>query len=259
MRLTGIACLTLALAGVLQAADSGAVGRDIHARYKDTIVTVRFVVRSETNEHESKAETIGTVIDPSGLTVISLVSIDPSSLRRNQMRTSQPGSPGDSEVKEIKLILPDNTEVASKVVLRDRDLDVAFVLPVEKPARPLPAVDLGKARIPGLLDEVVSLNRMDIVASRAVTASLARIEGVVERPRPFYLLGTGGFHGIGSPLFDISGAPIGFLLFRSAPSDGDLSSLSSYSRNLGSMRIMPVIIPAADILGSAKQVLEGSR
>jgi hypothetical protein len=60
------------------------------------------------------AETIGTVIDPSGLTVISLVSIDPSSLRRNQMRTSQSGSPGDSEVKDIKLILPDNTEIASE-------------------------------------------------------------------------------------------------------------------------------------------------
>src|SRR2546422_4160959 len=36
----------------------------------------------------------------------------------------------------------DGTEIPAEIVLRDRDLDLAFIRPKTKPANPMPAVDL---------------------------------------------------------------------------------------------------------------------
>ncbi|MCG3150186.1 MAG: hypothetical protein PCFJNLEI_03666 [Verrucomicrobiae bacterium] len=262
MKTIGITLLTLVLAGNLWAADSAAAGREIRAKNQDAIVTIKLVVKysmtfgGRDDQRETKTEAVGTVIDPTGLTVISLTTIDPSAMMKNQMRGMQQEMKIDSEVKDAKIVLADNTELPATVVLRDKDLDVAFLRPVEKPAKPLTAINLAKAGKPQLLDEVVCLNRLGKVANRVVSVSLERIDALVERPRPFYILGPGGSSGIGSPVFDLTGAILGIILIRNAPTDGEANLASMFSGSSGSMGFMPVIVPAADLLEDAKQALE---
>src|ERR1044071_1232398 len=74
--------------------------RDIFKKYQPAVVTVQLVVKSKFSfggfggdARESKQEVTGTVIDPSGLTVLSLASTDPTTLLQGMMS----GLGGDGE------------------------------------------------------------------------------------------------------------------------------------------------------------------
>src|SRR6267378_7948346 len=69
-----------------------AKGREIFKKYQASVITVQLVVKSKMgfaglggDSRESKQEVSGTVIDPSGLTVVSLSSTDPTSLLQSFM------------------------------------------------------------------------------------------------------------------------------------------------------------------------------
>ena len=263
-RLAYALAATMLLGSSFALADEAAdAGRRVLGRYQDAVITVKLVVSytmsvgGNDRQSESKTEAVGTVIDPSGLTVISLSTIDPSSMLKARMR--QMGDVKiDSAVKDAKLVLADGTEIAAEIALRDKDLDVAYVLPVEKPAKPLAAVDLTHAAKPQVLDQVICLNRLGKVADRVVAVSAERVDALVERPRPFYVLAAGGSSGVGSPVFSLSGEPLGVILIRNAPSDSEANIASMFSGGSG-LGIMPIIVPAADILEDAKQALEAKK
>ena len=48
----------------------------------------------------------------------------------------------------MKILLDDGTEVPAEIVLRDKDLDLAFIRPKAKPASPMTSVDLTKSGPP---------------------------------------------------------------------------------------------------------------
>lgn len=248
-------------------ADEGAVaGRSILSKYQDAVLTVKLVIKQgmtvagrDTNKTESKSEATGTVIDPSGLTVISLTDTDPGDLLGDMMGGGDDEDMKfkmESEVTDVKLILPDATEVPAKIVLRDKDLDLAFIRPVSKLAKPLTFVDLAADSKPKILDELIVLNRLGKVANRAPAVSLDRVESMIEKPRTFYVPGRGASSGgLGSPVFTYDGKLVGLQLLRSIKMEGrpDFTSMLS---GLGGLGIIPVILPASDIAEAAKQAPE---
>ena len=260
---TSIIAAVLAATSITAFADEAAeAGRRVIAKNQDAIVSVKLVVAysmsfgSRDQQSESKTEAIGTVIDPSGLTLISLTTIDPSAVLKARARGAQADMKIDSEVKDAKIVLADGTEIPAEVVLRDKDLDVAFLRPTEKPAKPFAAIDLSKPAKPQVLDEVVALNRLGKVANRVASVSIERIDALVDRPRPFYILSPGGSSGVGSPVFALNGSPLGIILIRNATMDGEANTASLFSSASGSLGIMPVIVPCSDILDDAKQAME---
>jgi hypothetical protein len=85
-----VLALLLALPARARAADP-----DIHqqarstaAQLQKTAVTIRLVLKvkmgmmGQTQDNEQKVDTTGTVIDPSGLTVVDTFSIDPTMLMK---------------------------------------------------------------------------------------------------------------------------------------------------------------------------------
>jgi len=260
-RIVAAILLTSSLALADNAADAG---RKILSRNHDAVVTVKLIVSlsmslgARDQQSESKTEAVGTIIDPSGLTVISLSTIDPSAMMKARMRGQAGELKIDSTVKDAKIVLADGTELPAEVVLRDKDLDIAYVLPVEKPAKPLPAIDLAKSAKPQVLDEVICLNRLGKVANRVASVSVERIDALVDRPRPFYVLGSGGSSGIGSPVFSTAGLPLGIILIRNAPNEGEANAASAFS-GAGGMGVMPIVLPAADVLEDAKQALDAKK
>jgi hypothetical protein len=249
-----------------RAEDIAAAGRRILADHQDAIVTVKLVINynvsfgARDQQGETKTEAVGTIIHPSGLTLISLSTIDTSELWRSRMRgASQSQLKVDMQVKDAKITLADGTEIPAEVVLRDKDLDLAFLRPTDKPSKPLPAIDLAKSAKPQVLDEVICLNRLGKIANRVVAVSIERIDALVERPRPFYVLSPGGSSGVGSPVFAANGALLGILLIRNAPTEGEANIASYFSASSGSYGFFPVVVPAADILEDARQALESKK
>ena len=100
-------------------------GRAIFEKYQKTVVTVQIVIKSKFSgrSNETRQEVSGTVIDASGLVVMSLTATDPSQMLES-MLANNPDFKLETELSDIKFLLEDGTEVPAEVVLRDKDLDL---------------------------------------------------------------------------------------------------------------------------------------
>lgn len=233
-------------------------GRAIMGEHRDAVVTISLVLQqrmsfpgSPSRNEETKTEATGTVISPTGLTVISLSKADPSALLEAMMGSSGPqGLQMETEIVDARIMLRDGTEIPAEVILRDNDLDMAFVRPVEKLDSTFAYVDLTKDAVPELLDQLITLNRLGKVAGRAHSASVERVDAIVKRPRTFYIPGTDPTNtNLGCPAFDLDGNIVGFFLMRAIRTSGGGRSMFGGSND--SIRV--IILPARDVLDAAAQ------
>ena len=249
--------LVLGLAGMATRcpADELAVkGRDIFNKNQQAVVTVQVVLKMSysgaAKANETRQEITGTVVDASGLTVLALSAADPSEMYQRMMAEQGSQYKLEAEVTDLKILLADGTELPAEIVLRDKDLDLAFIRPKSKPASPMAAVDFGKSAPAQLLDEVITLNRLNSAAGRAYAASVERISAVVQKPRTFYIPdSTMTSTTLGSPAFSLDGKIVGLMVMRAVNAKGGGSR--NYRENMTS-----IILPAEDILKGAKQAPE---
>jgi len=261
------------------AQDLAAKGRELFKKHQASVVTVQLVVKTKMgvagitglpggggDARESKEEVTGTVIDPSGLTVVALSSTDPAGLFQGMMSSfGELGGDGEenvqfkmeTEVADVKLLGHDGTEMPAEIVLRDKDLDLAFVRPKTKPAAPMPALDLSNSAKVDVLDEVIAINRLGKVAGRTHAAAVERINAVVKKPRLFYVPGSGAtMTGLGCPAFTPDGKLVGVVVMRSIKSGGGGGMFSMQGG------ITAIILPADDVKKIAAQapaVKEGTK
>lgn len=251
MTLAALAVMTCAAAWAGEDEDKA---RGILEAQQKAVVTVQLVVKEKMSgmgfgaqDNESKVEITGTTIDADGLTVVALSDTDRMAMMSNFMPDDMEGHfKVESSISDVKILQEDGSEIESGVVLRDKDLDLAFVRPKQKPATAMPFVDL-KANAPTrLLDRVVTINRLGKVANRAASASLEYIEAVVAKPRTFYFPGRAlTMTGTGCPAFALDGKIIGVFVTRSiADKSGDFDPARSAA---------VVILPATDIAEGASQ------
>jgi S1-C subfamily serine protease len=248
------AALVLALASVAlpsPADELAEKGRVIFNKNQHAVVTIQEVIKlsSARGSTENRQEISGTVVDPSGLTVVALSACDPSDMYQRMMAQGSQYKV-EIEVTDLKILLDDGTEVPAQIVLRDKDLDLAFIRPKSKPASPMPAVDFSKSAPAQLLDEVITLNRLNSAAGRAYAASVERISGVIQKPRTFYIPDSRMTStALGSPAFALDGNVVGVLVMRAVSAKS--GSGGNYRDNTTS-----IILPAEDILKAAKQAPE---
>ncbi len=237
-------------------------GREVFKKYRRSVVTVQLVVKSKFSmggmggqANESRQDVTGTLIDPSGLTVLSLAATDPGQMMQNVISGM---SEDDSKIKletelsDVKILLEDGTEVPAEVVLRDKDLDLAFVRPKTKITAELAPLDLSNSGKVEVLDSVLALNKLGNAAGRAYAASFERIAAVVERPRLFYVPETSfTTTALGAPAFTLDGKVVGLFVMRALKghSGGGMSMMGMQPEN-----ITGIILPASDIQKAAKQV-----
>jgi len=203
---------------------------------------------------EKHMEAIATIVDGSGLAVGSLSGLDPVSLvtsvkidvggeRRNVKLTGQ--------LTDIKMRLADGTEVAGRLVLKDEDLDLAFIAPTQ------PLDEAAKAKISSvsvadaskdldLLDSIIEIGRLGKDMNYQSTVRISRIVAKVTTPRTFYL----GADSVGCPVFDAAGKLAGIVAVHRKP---DEAGGANGNVSVGGS---PVIIPVADIADLISQAKE---
>ena len=236
-------------------------GRAIFKKNQQCVVTVQIVLKSKVSipgmagqSNESRQDATGTVVDPGGLTVLSLAATDPGQMFQSMMAGGDEETrfKMETELGDIKILMEDGTEVAAEVVLRDKDLDLAFIRPKSKPSAPMTALDLTKSGKAEVLDQVITLNRLGSAAGRAYSASVERIAAIVQKPRLFYVPDSSmTTTGLGAPAFTLDGKPLGLFVMRTAKGKGGggMSMLGGQSDNFTA-----IIVPADDVVKALKQV-----
>ncbi len=229
-------------------------GRAILEKNQDAVITVQVVLKTTStgsNARETKQDISGTVIDPSGLTVLALSACDPNEMLQRMMPEEYSKLNIQSEISDLRILLEDGTDIPGEIILRDKDLDLAFMRPKQKPASPMSFVDLSKSSPALVLDQVLALSRLNSAAGRTCAASSERISAVIKRPRKFYIPETTPTSTTsGSPAFSLDGNVIGIFVMRS------ISVRGGGAHNMRNS-VTPIILPADDVLKAAKQVPEG--
>jgi hypothetical protein len=231
----------------------GALARKIFIENQEAVIWVSAVAKvsfhaeglkdgpANIPDREQKMESLATLIDAGGMAVTALSNIDPS--RDYSGRELRTGSgtlrlEADTVLKEVKLILSDGTEIPSEVVMRDADLDLAFIKPREGSKElkgvKFQSLDLKDGASANVTDEVVTLGRMDEVLNRVPSVTRGHITAVTRKPREF-LRASGA--ALGCPTFSADGKLVGIAVSRSIRGKGNHT----------------VLIPATDVLEIAEQ------
>lgn len=192
-------------------------------------------------DQERKVEALGTVISTNGLIVTALSGIDPAkevSGREYRTGSGTVKLEASSILKEVKIIMSDGAEVPAEVVMKDVDLDLAF-LQAKRDAKEFKdaefkAVDLKDSASAVIAEEVVSISRTDEVLNRQPMVYNGQVNVLVKKPREFIRASSGG---IGTPTFNLDGKLVGIGVVRTSTE----------------RRSVAVLLPAADVQEIAEQ------
>ncbi len=192
-------------------------------------------------EKEEKNEVTGTVVDASGLIVTALGGMDKSSMVDGQTVNTPMGEiklKASSEVKEVKVITADGSELPADLVLKDEDLGLAFIKvrsdSEEAKGVTFKGVDLTDSAKGDLLDDCIALGRMDEAMNRETSLLTSEIVGITSKPRTFYRVPTDT---VGCPVFLSNGKLLGISVLRQGKGGSSRGQIS----------VSPVVLPAADV------------
>jgi S1-C subfamily serine protease len=216
--------------------------RALAAKYQASAVTLSLVVKIGAGgaESQTEMESGGVLLDSSGLVVTTNTGIDPMAAYAQE--AEQYGSALTTRVVGVKILLAGGTEIPAKVVLRDKDKNLAFVRPLKKPGVKLSGISFDTAAVAALGDPVYLLGRQGKTAGRALQARVERVASVMDKPHRFYVLGETNSSAVGFVAFNEKGQPLGLLTLRFPIGKARYSESN-----------LPVIIPARDVLEVARQ------
>jgi hypothetical protein len=244
--------------------------RELITQWSDAVITVKVIVAirmtaegREMAKIENEIEAVATMIDPSGLAVLSHSNIDPARIFGEALKQAKTGAEDmpkfniETDIGDAKMLLPNGNEVPARIVMRDKDLDLVFIKPIEQLKEAVSAIDLSKNTRPSIADNIMVLSRLDSVAGRIPSISLYRIEAIVKKPRTLYVIDQNAVAGrLGAPVFSSDGNVVGVFLLRVTDSQNKGSGFSDLFRGLSKIGLLPVILPAEEIAAVAKQALE---
>jgi hypothetical protein len=218
--------------------------------HKDSVLFLSAVVEIEmtagdnpAKKDERKLEILGTVIGKDGLIVVPLSTLDMAATMDGRTVNTAKGPlkiSAKSTTKEVKILMPDGSEVDAKVVAKDPDLDLAFIRPEKPEDVKLTAIDTADSAPLSLLDDVIVLGRLGKELSREPVVMTSEVVSIVTKPRTFVKIGT---QALGMPVFNKEGKFVGFGISHFSPK-GDSNEGPKASN---------VILPAADLMESAAQ------
>jgi hypothetical protein len=231
-----------------QTADERAAARALVAKYADAAVMVRATLKTRVvlNGREQlrdvPLQVNGLVLTPDGVTIMPLSLLEPGDVLTRTLTANQPSAKVEvsSETTELRIRMPDGTELPASVALRDSDLDLVFLKPVTPLAAAVTAIDSAASGTVQVLDPLLVVQRGGERDDWRTYASLTYAQVIVDRPRSFISVPMTSMYGngMGATVFDLQGHFIGLYV------------------GIGGSPSQPAgaILPAAEIRGVAKQV-----
>jgi hypothetical protein len=231
------------------------MARKLYAEKQESIVWVTAVIKVSLSasgsadapinipDQERTVEALGTIIDPSGLVVVSHSQIDPTrELSHREINTPNGRVSLEATVtlKEIRVTLADGTEIPATQVMKDQDLDLSFIRirmdSKEAGGVELQAVDLKDHAMVEISDEIITLSRTSELLSRVPSVAIGQVVSITKRPRLFIQVSGDT---LGCPSFNVEGKVVGVSVRRTMKDKGTAN----------------VLLPAADVLEIANQAM----
>ena len=199
----------------------------------------------------------GVVIDATGLTVVSYTALNPMEKFSSAIKIKMGGDEGGdgkelkskTELSRIQMRLADGTEVAGRVVFKDKELDLAFLVPDLKEGDKAPAfspVKLAGSVTAKELDDVVMVTRHEKNLGCQPIVDTARVTSVITKPRPLYDLSGGGRPG--TAVFLPDGQLLGVIVAIGGEGEG----------MMGMGKMEALVLPSSEISKLAAQAKEAA-
>lgn len=213
------------------------------------IVTIKFVLQMSmggAEDREQETEVFGTVIDPSGLILVSNTQMGGFMTLMGRRR----GMEIDVKPTKIKVLAGEDTVgVDATLIARDTDLDLAWIR-LDKPAdKPLPVLDFAAAAEPKVGEKLYLLAREGRFFDRVPSVTEFRVAALTRKPRPLILPGG---QALGMPVFDGHGKVVGLTVLQLAGEDE--SEGGSFGGGSGGA----AILPASEVASATRRALETS-
>jgi len=209
--------------------------RNIYQAHQDAlaVVTARCEIVFTTDEgslpnQELPVQTLGTLVHPKGLVMISNSALD-LSIGMVGQRGRVAGSEqfvtvtkAEGTFPEIQINLSDGSEYNATRIHHNAELDVAFLLlnakQVAERKVPLTFVDLSQRISEGgisIADDVVGLSRSSAVYNHIPTVLPGHVTAISKKPEATWYVTTAGISE-GTPVFDTKGRFVGLTVQRVA-------------------------------------------
>lgn len=213
--------------------------RELIAACRKAIVSIRgsvtFTEGADTGESEEVIDTVGTVVDRSGLVVA-----DGTGRRADRLYRLQ----------RLVYVLDDGTEVPAQVVSQDDERGLTVFAPLPGYRRPaLHFLPPGEDPTAGLFDEVLVASRLDRRLRNEAIADPARIVGVQTKPQLRYLADglTGGPAARGGAAILSDGRLLGVLVAAPAAGRATRPIIGVPQTDLLALDHLAHIVPAAAV------------
>ena len=242
-----VLCICLTASASLQAEDAADYAKVIE-QVTPAFVTVKFVLKmdGQFGKRESEAEITGVMIDPAGLVLCGNTRLGSPRMMRSIGGSATP--------TDMKVLIGDDTDgLEAKVLVRDSELDLAWVK-IKKPGdRKFAYVDLARAATPIVGQRLLAIRKMAKYFDRAMTFSEGRLSGKTRKPREL-LVPTGTMTlEAGLPVFSTTGEIVGIVVVQ-MPEDDELQSmaLTGIGRDISN----GLILPAAEVAKATARAKE---
>ncbi len=255
----GGVCAALLAAVALPAADTIQTARELFGKHKDSVVTVSATIKLDTGSSgvrmrggdSQDTEVCGTVVDASGLTAVSYTALNPLEGVVDSIKQQLPEGAEDKvniklEMTRLKLRTGDGSEVSGRIVFKDKDLDLAFVVPDPKDGETTPkfsALEFKDGPAAKELDEMIFVTRLNKKLSYQPGVMVGRISGIVSKPRTIYDFSLSSGLSTGIPVFNADGKLFGFIAILKDTS----------GRAAAAMAAEHIIMPAGDLVPLIEQ------
>lgn len=225
-------------------------GRNLAEKYQGSLVHIQGTLSATMNvpgqpvrKEDVPFVVQGTILNDSGLIVCSYNSMNTVYLNPIQAVRDQTGAPVNitrtGQITEVRIRYFDGEEVQARIVLKDPDMDLAFILPVKK-VKPQVYLDTSVKGTVALFDQVIGLSNGPGSKYRPYLV-INRINGVFDEPYTQYLASVSP----GTPIFSVDGKVVGIGFLRTDRA-GIAAGQFPPAR--------PIIIPIDDLMGVASQI-----
>ncbi len=245
--------LVVSLAAGTALADTKDTAKTVFAKNKEAVIKVTAVVKVEVPGRSSQGQDVeisGTVIGEDGLTVVSAASLNPVAALLDAAGDERIPNKPKVELTEIKYVLADGTEIPGRLVYKDKDLDLAFLVPDLKAGEAAPKftmLEVKEGPKAHELDDIISLARLSKSMNHASSVVTGQIVAIVTKPRTVYDFAINGTATTGTPVFTNAGELLGFCVIHPLDPGADPATLRLMMSGGAGTEV--VILPAGEVSG----------
>lgn len=230
----------------------------------DALVTVKFVLNVKmpgmSADREIDGEIACLLIDGEGLTLCSNTEL--GGYVGLMSRMGGGGFEVSATPTEIEVMVGDAVDgLPATLLVRDSDRDLVWLSLDEKPAEPLPFLDLSRGAELGVGDVFYRLRRLDKFFGRVPLVEQGVVAAITAKPRKLLVPSPAAAAGSGLPVFTADGRVVGVTVVQMPSLEDAATATQGGMGFLGAAAQMQdmvggLILPVADIVKATRLARE---